>query len=494
MKAINEIELCKLPIKSQGHRNALDLYRRALMGDIDKDIFDDKILEVLEKYSVYPNLDDTRRYLRGIGFSQSRKQYSKLLEAVEKFQDSNHQSFQWNKGYQSAKSEMMKEFSRFKLEILNYYDDDSVMASLPRKDTSAGFSKLITGKSKKGDYEEGIFENYRTEERKARECGSFNKPILPWYRTQGSGAFENGVKTNTCKHKTRFISMVDIYVILAELRFAKPFQNEYKYYNRYAGGKSKVEISNRIRSMQSKYNHYISLDYSSFDQSISDWLIRDAFDVIKAAFTQSSFDDELYSIIVEDFISKNFVMGDGVYYSCKGVPSGSMFTQIIDSIVNELMIRTYMKSVHCKYFDMMIMGDDNIIYFEGDGIDVKSIKTYLSRNFGIHVNHDKSSEGTYMDNPEFLSTIWTSLGADRDTNEVIAKMLYPEHFRDYNVEGNSPELVIYSYIQAYPVAMERIIDVPRFLNDLSFIPRVFDETNIHYETGWLRYQRQYIMV
>lgn len=481
-----------------GSKNRLRNFRSALMNDRDVRNYDSDVDSVFSKYCYdLKSYDDEKEYLRSLKsshdgkmFSQGVKSYSEMLTAIKRFGEPNYPSFQWNRNYQSAKQDLINIFSKAKLSELIFDDDESIISALPKTDTHSGFNYLLTGRKEKGKNLGNIYRHYNKEESRARKNGSFNKPILPGCRTQGSGAYsDDGKETGDCKHKTRAISMIDMYQIIAELKFAKPIQMFMASLNLYAGGKEPVEISRIITGMRSLYSHFISLDYSHFDQSISDWLIYDAFDVIKASFVK--YDSELLGIVIEDFIHKNFIIGDGILYSRKGVPSGSMFTQIIDSIVNILMVTTYIKSIGTSA-EMIVMGDDNLLYSK-DEISVEAVASYITKNFGVVVNPEKTSFGGYTDNPEFLSREWRHNGQWREPHTVIAKMLYPERYRDYKNGKVSAVLVLYAYILTYRLTMAKLMDVTQFLHDNPNLQKryVFEVVDSRYLPGGLAYIRDY---
>lgn len=481
-----------------GSKRRLRNFRSSLKTDRDLRNFDSDVDAVFSKYCF--DVDDylsTKEYLRtlrsskdGKLFSQGVKSYSEMLQSLERFGESNHPSFQWNQNYQRAKKSLMEYFSKLRLSEITYHDDESMISRLPKTDTHSGFTYLLTGRKEKGDNLVNIFNRYTVEEEKAIVNGSFNKPILPGCRTQGSGAFnEWGEKTGDCKHKTRVISMVDMFVIFAELKFALPIQQAMAGMSMYAGGKDPRGISSVISNMRYKYGYFISLDYSHFDQSISDWLIYDVFDIIKSAFV--SVNDAVFKVVVEDFVHKNFITGDGMLYSRKGVPSGSMFTQIVDSISNVLMVTTYLNSLGTSG-EMIVMGDDNLLYTR-DEVSVDAIASYITKNFGVVVNPDKTSSGSASHDPEFLSRVWKYNGQWREPHTVIAKMLYPERYRNYRSGRVVAELVVYAYILTYPLTMGGLMDISQFLSDNPTLNKsyVFEVVDSRYLPGAIAYIRDY---
>jgi len=341
--------------------------------------------------------------------------------------------------------------------------------SLSRTNTHSGFCYILTGKREKGEYDATELQQmYDQAVVQAKEDGTFGRPILIAYRTQGSGGFDefgNPTGPETRKWKTRFVSIVDFLVILAENQFANPFQEVLRQSGFYAGAYSDDQLSTRMTQGRRRHDHWLSIDYSSYDQTISDWLIYEAFDIIRDCFDDELFDEELWNVVKRDFVVKDFVNLDGsLERSRKGIPSGSRFTQIIGTIVNRLMILTYLIAKGFKKPEsilMYIMGDDNII-FSDQKIDKEDLASYLSYNFGVVTHPDKCEEGTNWNPPQFLSRSWTFDGADRDDWTVITKLLYPERWRDYVTEVNGQAKlthsdILYSYCLSFPVAMSRLM-------------------------------------
>jgi len=477
---------------SLASKKRLNQFRKDLATNRDKVIFDDQIMDVIDKYAVNPkDVAQTRAYLNRIGFAQSIKDYAQVVSAVQKFAEPNHTCFRWAETYQKAIECVKALMPKGTLRQLQYSCSQDIVDALPKSQTHAGWTFILTGKKKKGQNLEEIFSKYMAEEREARKQFSFNKPIMPGIRTQGSGAFdEEGRFTDKCKHKTRLVSMIDMNVIIAELKFAKPFQEYFSTIKEYAGGKNNDRIAQIISGMKRHYRFWYSLDYSSFDQTISDWLIRDAFEIIRDSF--SDIDDELFDIIVEDFINKNYILSDKVVFVRKGVPSGSMFTQVIDSIVNLICIYTYLFSIGAEG-QCIVMGDDNLLMTNAE-INPIDISSYLMKNFGLIMNSDKLEYGRVVDdNPKFLSCVWTPGGQWRNPRELLSKMLYPERFRPYGKGGMTPEIVIFGYLLMYASGVRKLIDVRRFLDDNpNLTESLFRKVAIDYSSGAIAYQFKYL--
>lgn len=114
-----------------------------------------------------------------------------------------------------------------------------------------------------------------------------------------------------------------------------------------------------------------SYDFKNFDSSVPRWLIEIAFDMIKAIldFDRYAPDDtgrigvpysgtsleQLFDRIVEYFVQTPFVSSTGYEgVSVGGIPSGSTFTNLVDTIVSRLIL-TYMHGPRCS---IKTYGDD----------------------------------------------------------------------------------------------------------------------------------------
>lgn len=496
--------IIKNSLSAGSKRNLLD-YCKRLRADYDKVIFDDQVLGVMNQYAKKPiQVEQVRQWCNQTNYNQSTKQYSQIVLQLERFAQADYTSFRWNQNYQEAKAILSNYFSKASLMPLCYSSDQDIVDALPKKTTHSGWTYVETGRKRKGDNLEDIYKRFSDEVSQAIENGTFNKPILIGVRTQcgnvyndeGERIFDDVGKPAQAKHKTRMVSMIDLNIIIAELIWAKPLQEFLGIHTAwYAGGKNDKLIEAMIVDYRSKHKYWLSLDYSKYDQSISSWLIRDAFEIISHAFVKLQY-PQLWNVIIDDFIHKTFIDGEGkIWESHKGVPSGSMFTQIIDSVVNMLMILTFMISKGKTFSDFksLIMGDDNLIF--ADGVKKVEICTYLQKNFGIEANVTKTVDGDSRDeSPEFLSRQWRIEGPYRHPNILICKLLFPERFRDYSLQGVTPEMIFYSYCLAYRRGMIEAFDVDRFFKEHPTLRSEVGVKGSEYLPGYLGYAYQYGLI
>lgn len=429
----------------------------------DKDVL--KQLKELALDSAFKgvDIDEVVEYLKEIKYCQGEFIPEHLEEQIQRFQEADHPYYGHKWYYVKAKAELIEQARSLKLPILQYNSLDDLLEALPREGSAPGWTGKIHGiPTKKKVLEKFGFDQWLKEKQHALKKGSFDKLITIGTRNQSSSPFKNGKPNPKWKKKTRLINVVDVWVIMAERMFSKHYQDWLATMDWYAGGKNDIENNNIIQGFVSLFPYAITIDYSAYDQSISAWLIHDAFDIIEAAMDFKTDEQrQLFKVIRMDFIHKVILDGNLNLREChKGVPSGSMFTQIVDTLVNRLMVESYLNFKGIENRKMIIMGDDNII-FTGVKLNPDDISGFIRRHFGIEVNSTKMSTADLWegDFPEFLSREWRPNGVYRDPYELIAKILCPEKFRDYkNNPMLKPEYVISGYVDSFYLGMAEIFD------------------------------------
>jgi hypothetical protein len=483
--------------KSSALNNRVKSYKKNLQRSrgLDSPLFDDRLMDLVYKYAKSPkSIKAEIDYLNtvvdsdGRRFSRNLKEYYKISDQLGGFMADNHRNFFWNQNYKLALKQVSAKLNFKGLKALQYHTDDDIVNVLPKANTHSGFTYLLTGKRNKGDNTVGLLMKLHKRLESAKTNRRLAIPNLIAFRTQASGEYDSqGKRTHTCKHKTRMVAMVDLVTIANELQFSHPFMSHFRDVISFAGGKDDRAIGSIISGYRGRYKYHATLDYSQFDQSISDWLIRDAFSLVKECFVLDEQDAFKFECVVNDFVTKDFFIDCGLVRSRKGIPSGSMFTQIIGSLVNQIVIHTYLNSIHGKG-EMIVMGDDNLVYTKEE-LNLNHLSEYVKHNFGLVVNPDKSSQGRLQDDPEFLSRTWKSVGPTRAWQQVISRMAFPERFRDYSNEV-TPSLVLYAYYLTYGSVSE-VIDVQRFISDYGLNKAEVSRVDSRYIPGVMAYLKEY---
>ena len=252
-------------------------------------------------------------------------------------------------------------------------------------------------------------------------------------------------------NKTRLVWGYPLEMTLMEARFARPLIDYFKRPRTpMAFGKTKLELGARVsRYFEDAPGTTVCLDFSKFDSTISATMINQAFRILSTWFSPQDLEEYGWKTIVQYFITTPIVMPDGHLYTGKnhGVPSGSYFTQLIDSVVNVAMMYAlqYSLGMYFRPEALMVLGDDVIVQVRSR-VDIQAYSDYLSK-CGLVLH---GPEKTVVGIPHFLGADWFRGKPHRSVNELVDNAVFPESFRNYH--GNmvsGVRSVLRSYASAY---------------------------------------------
>jgi len=178
----------------------------------------------------------------------------------------------------------------------------------------------------------------------------------------------------------------------------------------------------------------ISIDFSAYDNSIKEPLSLAAFSCIKRAY-QSRY-HEYIDLISRVFVYVPILTPDGVMYGPHGVPSGSTFTNEVDSIVQFGIAR------ECQYipdYNMcQIQGDDGVHscmsgesgklkdHFRYYGLVVNDDKSYVAKDWAVYLQ--QLFHVDYRDQHGIINGIYPLYRA-------LTRILFLERFDDFKSDG-----------------------------------------------------------
>jgi hypothetical protein len=194
-------------------------------------------------------------------------------------------------------------------------------------------------------------------------------------------------------------------------------------------GQDPITAVPRILSDTARSSKWLTaVDWSRFDATVSRFEINTAFQLMKERITFPDFDTEMaFELCRLLFIHKKIAAPDGkVYWSHKGIPSGSYFTTLVGSIVNRIRIEYLWR---LKFGEgptsCYTLGDDSLI-----GYDSYYSPTEMSSrcaDLGWIINPEKTECSTYAGGVTFLGRTSRGFFNERDLKKCIRLLILPEY-------------------------------------------------------------------
>jgi len=206
----------------------------------------------------------------------------------------------------------------------------------------------------------------------------------------------------------------------------------------------------------------LSIDFSSYDATIIPVLIYIAFEYIKRLFRKEFW--ARIDSIAHNMCNIGIITPDGVREGPHGVPSGSTFTNEIDSIVQWLISKAFKGVI--AYFN--IQGDDGVYVVE----NAKKLMEHFKK-YGLKVNESKSlvsknGEAIYLQkyyHPKYRQENGV-IGGIYSTYRALLRLVYQERFTQ--LEGSGIKADDYYAIRAITI-MENCKHHPYFEEFVKYI-------------------------
>jgi len=218
--------------------------------------------------------------------------------------------------------------------------------------------------------------------------------------------------------------------VLSSLRHAGPF----------AAWNGKADVDFAITQMfERDQGAVLSLDFSNFDASVPNEVLTRQFAILCSWF-------EPAAIPVIRFVEKSFMRagifvpqsnGDGFILKsgqdrCGGIPSGSVLTNLIGSMVNIWAMAYASHRCGLQFTDLQVQGDDGVYAFRGYP-DIGALSSVLLEDLGMVMHVDKnfvaSREIHFLQNVHRKSYIVGGLNVGvRPLMRVLNSMMSYERF------------------------------------------------------------------
>jgi len=261
--------------------------------------------------------------------------------------------------------------------------------------------------------------------------------IWPKCRTPCNAVAKTAV--HPTDEKLRLIWVYPAHMTFGEGMFAMPLihaykqqQKNYAIWLRYHCGDMRY-----MYSVKPPGYTWLAADWSSFYATVPAWLIRDAFAILRENldFARYQFrglptDKEslprLWKCIINYFINTPIKCPDGkVLVTNAGVPSGSYFTNLIDSLVNCIVVHYLLLTMEMSYSHtaFWVMGDDLLVAISDAKLDLNALAATAKTTFGLELNVEKSEVGEF---PNFLGYTMSRNGVPGSNyDRLMAQLCLP---------------------------------------------------------------------
>lgn len=185
----------------------------------------------------------------------------------------------------------------------------------------------------------------------------------------------------------------------------------------------------QILSRTSNHSSWLTaIDWSAFDSTVNRFEINTAFNLVKEIITFPDFDTEMaFELCRQLFIHKKIAAPDGkIYWSHKGIPSGSYYTTLIGSIVNRLRIEYLWR---LKFGEgpksCYVLGDDSLIGY--DELFKPDQIAKMSEHLGWFTNPNKTECSRHVGGVSFLGRTSRGHYNERDLKKCLRLLILPEY-------------------------------------------------------------------
>lgn len=319
--------------------------------------------------------------------------------------------------------------------VLSPLTMEEAAEAIPRA-TSPGFPFIRTHPGKKKDY---IIANYLPKFSNYWSRVGNKEKVSP---LPDCAAFARSHIGKVGTNKVRPVWAYPVEAIVEEARFAVPLQNALKTQKigkQFAYGMELLKggmtwLNNKLQRSRRRDPgcKFVMIDYTAFDNSVPAWLIRDVFGIIKDMFKMDDADSRRFKALVDYFINTPVQNMDGRrFQKWHGIPSGSMFTNIVDTMIN-FVVTTYslVKSTGRQPLFFNCFGDDSVASMPGRSLLNMNSMADAAQTFGMKININKSYWTNVLTNVHYLGYYNYHGDPIKPDVELIASMLYPQYLKD----------------------------------------------------------------
>jgi hypothetical protein len=266
--------------------------------------------------------------------------------------------------------------------------------------------------------------------------------------------------------KVRNVFGAAFHYILLEGLYASPlidfFMNHNTFY--YIGEDPTVDVPKVLYTAGHSEATYLSIDWTAFDASVQPYEIELAFNLLQTMIVFPTTESRLvFEYCKALFMKRKLLSPDGsIYMRYSGVPSGSYFTHIVDSIINWIRIQYLLSTNNIRYTTILTHGDDGFVEITSPIHNFHYIADQANQ-LGWYINSAKCKLTGDISQIEFLGRSSLHGVNYRDRLKCLRLCLYPEY------PVNDPQISIARLKAIFIDSGGNIPEIPRAIELLVSI-------------------------
>jgi len=381
-------------------------------------------------------IKDREMYEQVYGYTRRPQGTPGMYKALNKYAGEKRSFDSLNSWQQKCmRKSIAKAKKAFRLPVKREPLDWHEVGQFLRRDTSAGSTFMG---SKKGDVMEEIYHEarYLGHRMKQSDSSSFDPTKT---RFPPCLAGQRGGMSERDDPKTRLVWIYPAEMLVVEGFYAPLMYRDFMsdpnspMLNGKSAQRLYTEWCANLREGETLYG----LDFSAFDTSVPAWIIKLAFDILRQNINFETFDGKpvskqeaqkwrnVWDGMVYYFINTPILMPDGrMFRKFRGVPSGSWWTQMIDSVINFIVVDYIAGCQQVEIRNLKVLGDDSAGRGNND-LDLV-VAQEDCEPMGMVLKPEKCEKTEDPSEFKLLGTTYRDGHVHRPTEEWFKLALYPE--------------------------------------------------------------------
>ena len=207
-------------------------------------------------------------------------------------------------------------------------------------------------------------------------------------------------------NKQRLVWMYDKLDVLLGLRYLHPILDALRGKPMFAAWNTlsvvDLAVTSMLKEAQRRRVPLYSTDFSGFDSSLPGQLIRDIIDIIVSWFPPQ--EEATIRFLGENLITLGILTPDGVSPTRDGgMPSGTVFTNLIDSLVNMVCSRYTAVKLGVQHVGVTVLGDDAVNIYDPD----PGLEKVTDAAMDLNLSQNPDKQHVSYDSVHYLQRVHT---------------------------------------------------------------------------------------